>query len=171
MANLINIATITIGKHYLPAIYNSDSSNLDEKEEQQLSDFMLARFENCIFKVITESDLDTQNLRVCDITHLLSDCVSLEVYKPESECKILSIDAWKGLDSWIWNSWNNTGVTLPLSATQWSTRKILKWFRDNGLIKDSSIGKLTIEDDQYNIVIIDRKTNEPLFAIEYGPHI
>jgi hypothetical protein len=35
------------------------------------------------------------------------------------------------------------------------------------LLDDDSVGKCAIEDDQYNIVIVERSTRRPLFAIEY----
>lgn len=81
--------------------------------------------------------------------------------------KILSIDAWRYAEGWNWNNWfavgNCTETVLHMPA-----RKLLKWFREEGYLSASSTGKCAIDDDGYNVVIVDRRTREPLFAIEYG---
>lgn len=81
---------------------------------------------------------------------------------------ILSIDAWRNTEGdWGWNAWYKRGQ-FPADGIDWSTRKILAWFRDEGFLSDYSKGRLAVDDDQYNLVIVDRRTREPLFAIEYG---
>jgi hypothetical protein len=86
-------------------------------------------------------------------------------------CRILSIDAWRDCDGgWTWNNWYSVGE-IELSACDWSARKLLKWFRDNGYLKESSAGECAVEDDQNNIVIVERGNRRPIFAIEYGPHV
>jgi hypothetical protein len=57
---------------------------------------------------------------------------------------------------------------ITADAIQWNARKLLKYFRDNGFLTEKSAGKCAIDDDQYNIVIVERSTRRPLFAIEYG---
>lgn len=48
-----------------------------------------------------------------------------------------------------------------------SARKLLKLFRDRtGL---AGWGQVAIEDDGYNVVVVERHTRKPLYAIEYGP--
>ena len=43
----------------------------------------------------------------------------------------------------------------------------LQLFRDRtGL---AGWGQVAIEDDGYNVVVVERHTREPLYAIEYGP--
>lgn len=86
------------------------------------------------------------------------------------DLKILSIDAWADGDGgWTWNNWFNVG-SIPVEAItkNWTTRKIIKWFRDNGYLSDNSQGEIAIDDDQYNIVILERSNRRPLYAIEYG---
>lgn len=85
--------------------------------------------------------------------------------------KILSIDAWADNEPkcWSWNQWYNAGE-ISEEALNWSPRKLLKYFRDAGMLKATSAGKCAIEDDQYNIVIVDRANRRPLYAIEYGSH-
>ena len=83
--------------------------------------------------------------------------------------KILSIDAWADTEpkSWNWNMWYNAGE-ISEEAVTWSPRKLLKHFRDIGLLNQNSAGKCAIEDDQYNIVIVDKSNRRPLYAIVYG---
>ena len=47
-----------------------------------------------------------------------------------------------------------------------NSRKLFRWFRDAGMLSDGSKGRVTCEDDGYNIVIVNKDTREPLFAIE-----
>jgi hypothetical protein len=81
--------------------------------------------------------------------------------------RILSIDAWRECEGYTWNAWYDAG-DIDKNAIHWNARKLLKYFRDNGFLTEKSAGKCAIEDDQYNIVIIERSTRRPLFAIEYG---
>ena len=84
--------------------------------------------------------------------------------------KVLSIDAWAEGDSWTWNNWFTVG---EIPKEDWETLKTDKdyaiWFFDNGFTSSADMRSILIEDDQYNIVICDKKTGQPLFAIEYGP--
>ena len=83
--------------------------------------------------------------------------------------KVLSIDAWAGDEpgSWDWNNWYNVGtVDIDINA---SKDAILKAMLDQGFITQIAGGD--IEDDQYNLVIVDDATREPIFAIEYGSTI
>jgi hypothetical protein len=81
--------------------------------------------------------------------------------------RVLSIDAWQGCDGYTWNAWYDAG-DIDADAIHWGARKLLKYFRDNGFLTEQSAGKCAIDDDQYNIVIVERSTRRPLFAIEYG---
>jgi hypothetical protein len=85
--------------------------------------------------------------------------------------KILSIDAWASPDGgWDWNQWFHVGDIDKEEFEELKTnRQYIKWFRDNEYITKDSAGKVGIHDDQYNIVLIQRKDGMPLFAIEYGP--
>lgn len=81
--------------------------------------------------------------------------------------RILSIDAWREGDSWTWNNWFYVG-DIHKDCLNWSTRKLLKYFRDEGFLAESSVRRVGVNDDQYNIVLLDRRTLRPLYAIEYG---
>lgn len=82
---------------------------------------------------------------------------------------ILSIDSWASFEpkSWDWNNWYKVGEA-PDDLAEKTTRVILAWLRTEGYLTDSSKGKLTIEDDGYNIVIVTISTRRPIFALEYG---
>ena len=79
--------------------------------------------------------------------------------------KVLSIDAWGNKDEgYEWNQWFDVGtIDVDLTADE-ST--ILQAMYDAGYITNTHGGY--IDDDQYNLVICDKETDEPLFAIEYG---
>lgn len=84
--------------------------------------------------------------------------------------KVLSIDAWHEADGWAWNNWFKVGEIDKATFESLKTnRAILAWFRSEGYLYDASKGKVSVDDDQYNIVVCDRSNGRPLFAIEYGP--
>jgi hypothetical protein len=79
---------------------------------------------------------------------------------------VLSIDAWAGDEpgSWDWNSWHDAGkVSLDIDA---EPHEILAAMADAGFIRNPELGD--VEDDQYNLVIVDKASREPIFAIVYG---
>ena len=83
---------------------------------------------------------------------------------------ILSIDAWAdGEDGWTWNNWDKVGV-LEDAALLDNEDALIDWFITEGFLKDTAKGKVYVDDDQYNLVITDEETHEPLFAVEYGSH-
>jgi hypothetical protein len=83
--------------------------------------------------------------------------------------KVLSIDAWRDGDGWQWNNWFNAGEFPNASADMLDKpRALLRWFREAGYLSEGSRGRVAIDDDGYNVVILDRGTREPLYALEYG---
>lgn len=86
--------------------------------------------------------------------------------------RVLSIDAWRDGDGWTWNAWCGAGSVDAATVDSWgwpySARKVLAWARREGYLSDASKGRCAIEDDGHNIVILDRATREPLYAIEVG---
>jgi hypothetical protein len=81
---------------------------------------------------------------------------------------VLSIDAWAGDEphSWDWNAWYSAGkVSVNLDA---EPHEILAAMADAGFIRNPELGD--VEDDQYNLVIVDKDSREPIFAIVYGDH-
>jgi hypothetical protein len=83
----------------------------------------------------------------------------------KNKFKVLSIDAWGNQeDGYEWNQWFDVGtIEIDINAGE---PIILQTMVDAGYI--TQLEGATIDDDQYNLVICDKKTNEPLFAIEYG---
>ena len=80
--------------------------------------------------------------------------------------KVLSIDAWAGDEpqSWDWNAWYDAGeVLIDINA---EPKAVLNTMCESGFITSPELGD--VEDDQYNLVIVDKKTREPIFAIVYG---
>lgn len=83
---------------------------------------------------------------------------------------ILSIDAWRYDDGWQWNNWFRVATLSreDFDILADSPRKMFRWFREAGMLGYASKGRVALEDDGYNVVIVDKSTREPLFAIEYG---
>ena len=82
---------------------------------------------------------------------------------------ILSIDAWGNeVDGYTWNAWYRVGNIDKAGFEALHTDKdYIQWFIDNDYVSDCP-DSLEILDDQYNIVIYDKETGEPFYAIEYG---
>ena len=89
--------------------------------------------------------------------------------KTKTEITILSIDAWRNGDGWDWNQWFKVGsVEADKLESLKTPRQILKYMRQMGFLTAQSAGKCAIDDDQYNLVVVDRINRMPLFAIAYG---
>jgi len=87
--------------------------------------------------------------------------------------KLLNVDAWHDGDGWTWNNWHTIedGIYLHETVMQ-SARKLLRFCRDNlRILSNESKGKLSVEDDGYNVMILVRGTHEPLFAFCYGEYL
>jgi hypothetical protein len=81
---------------------------------------------------------------------------------------VLSIDAWAGDEesSWDWNSWHKVGsIEIDINGEE---SRIIEAMIYEGYISGKARGKVELEDDQYNLVIVNKETREPLYAIEYG---
>ena len=83
---------------------------------------------------------------------------------------VLSIDAWGNeTDGYEWNQWFNVGsIDIDLDAED---REIIQAMVNAGYLTALALESAAVEDDDYNLVIVDRETREPVFAIEYGPTI
>ena len=83
---------------------------------------------------------------------------------------VLSIDAWGNeTDGYEWNQWFNVGsIDLDLDA---ANHDIIRAMVNAGYLTALALESAAVEDDDYNLVIVDRETREPVFAIEYGPTI
>ena len=83
---------------------------------------------------------------------------------------VLSIDAWGNeTDGYDWNNWFHVGsIDLDLDA---ENRDIIRAMVNAGYLTPAGLNVCDVEDDGFNIVILDKETREPVFAIEYGPTI
>ena len=81
---------------------------------------------------------------------------------------VLSIDAWGNLeDGYEWNQWFNVGsIDIDLDAED---RQIIQAMVNAGYLTSAALESAEVEDDGFNIVILDKETREPVFAIEYMP--
>ena len=81
---------------------------------------------------------------------------------------VLSIDAWAGSDEglWDWNNWYRIGqIQIDINGEE---SRIVDAMIHDGYLSGKARGLVEIEDDQYNLVVVNKETREPLFAIEYG---
>lgn len=87
---------------------------------------------------------------------------------PLNSFRVLSIDAWRGCEGgWDWNDWHGVGYA-PVETLNYTPRRLLAWMRSEGYITAQSAGRVAVQDDGHNLVIIDRRNGCPLYAIEYG---
>ena len=111
--------------------------------------------------VAMETEFQMLNARLSDKADNLELCEEAIWY---FYCQYQGI-TWDGSVNWF-----NVG---EISKEEFETLKTDKeyrlWFRNNGYTTTANKKKVTIDDDQYNIVVCDAKTLRPLFAIEYGP--
>ena len=42
---------------------------------------------------------------------------------------------------------------------------------EEGYLLPEAQTRCAVDDDQYNMVVVDKETREPLFALEYGPAV
>jgi len=85
--------------------------------------------------------------------------------------KVLSIDAWAEPEGgWTWNQWYKVGDISKEDFEKLKTERDFRlWFKREGYVVTASKKRVAIEDDQYNVVLVDARSGMPLFAIEYGP--
>ena len=81
---------------------------------------------------------------------------------------VLSIDAWGNeTDGYEWNQWFNVGsIDIDLDA---ANHDIIRAMVDAGYLTSAALESAEVEDDGFNIVIVDKETQEPVYAIEYMP--
>jgi len=82
-----------------------------------------------------------------------------------ARCDLLRIDAWRDGGSWTWNSWHRV-ARVPLRWCDLDPRALLREMRAADYVDGA--GRLSVEDDGFNITIKARGTGEPLLALAYG---
>jgi hypothetical protein len=85
--------------------------------------------------------------------------------------RILTIDAWREDNGYVWNNWFKIGEISKADFEKLNTnRKLIRYMRDNGYLGENSHGLISVDDDdQYNTIFCERSNGRPLFVIEYGP--
>ena len=106
--------------------------------------------------------------------------INNEIADPETattyyKCKLLSIDAWRDPEGgWDWNNISTIeeGIFIAEdSELLTSSRKLLKYFRDNlCVLSDKSKGRVFVDFghdimDGVLVVVHHKGTGEPLFAL------
>lgn len=87
---------------------------------------------------------------------------------PQCTLRVLSIDAWRDPEGgWFWNNWHHIGH-VPAEPVDMPPRRLLRAMREHGFLNNYSKGRLAVEDDGYNVVILRKSDGMPVFAIEYG---
>jgi len=92
--------------------------------------------------------------------------------------KILSIDAWNnccGCDCkenkptcWTWNNWFILQQTYTTyDHGELNEKNAMKYFKQE-FLKPNKSNKFEIIDDRYNFVLVEKCSQKPLLAIEYG---
>ena len=97
--------------------------------------------------------------------------VKTQNYNGYLKCHLLSIDAWRYENGWSWNNWYTLeeNIFIPEGL---GNRELIRFFRENlNVLSDYSKGRVEIDDDGYNIVVCNRNTHEPLFALCYGEYL
>lgn len=80
--------------------------------------------------------------------------------------RVLNIDALSVDDSWIWNESFVVGEG-EFAEEDLTTRKILRWMRDNGFLTENSKGRVRVDEygeGSYEIQL--KNTCEPIYALE-----
>ena len=86
--------------------------------------------------------------------------------------RLLSIDAWREFEGgWTWNQWYSLEEDIYMEETELTPRKIFKALRKWDYLSNESKGRVSLDDDGYNIVIQDKNTYEPIFALCYGEYL
>ena len=95
--------------------------------------------------------------------------VNTDIY---TRFNLLSIDAWRECEGgWTWNQWYTVEKDIYFAESELTPRKVLKALRKWGFLTEQSKGKLSLDDDGYNIVIQNKDTFEPILALCYGEFI
>jgi hypothetical protein len=79
--------------------------------------------------------------------------------------RVLSIDAWRYDGGWTWNNWFHVG---DVEDAPEKPREFLAMLRREGFLSKLSAGKLAVEDDGYNIVVLEKGSRRPILAVVHG---
>lgn len=83
---------------------------------------------------------------------------------------LLSIEGWNSPNGWTWNSWHTLESDIFILESELTPRKIFRFLRKAGYLNDYSKGRIMLEDDGYNLVIMLKSNMQPLLALCYGKY-
>jgi len=86
------------------------------------------------------------------------------------EFRVLIIDAWVDSDGWTWNNWHPLLLPYDTAIQGELTPQTAMEFFKVLLSRDDEIflKSYEIEDDSHNLVLREKGTLKPIYAIEYG---
>ena len=84
----------------------------------------------------------------------------------DKKLQVYIIDACRDEGGWYWNQWFKRG-TIPEDVLITTNRKLLSYLRKEGFISFYSKGRVALENDGINIVVMLKSTRQPFLAIEY----
>lgn len=90
-----------------------------------------------------------------------------------NKLNLLSIDAWAdccGCDCeenapqcWTWNSWH-----CIAKIDFKSEKELIPYLIAECFLKPAALTECEVENDQYNLIVVQKSNREPIFALEYG---
>lgn len=81
--------------------------------------------------------------------------------------RVLSIDAWREAEGgWTWKPY--AAGEVPRAVLDYTPRRLIGYMRRKGFLSAGSVGRVAVADDGYNLLLVERGTRRPAFAIEYG---
>lgn len=69
--------------------------------------------------------------------------------------------------SWTWNNWFIAGTYDENNEGPLTDENAMKYFNKEFIISGHE-NKYEIDDDQYNLILVNKENNRPMIAIEYG---
>lgn len=81
--------------------------------------------------------------------------------------QVLSIEAMAAFEpgEWEWNNWFHAG-TIELTDSELDNP--IESMIQAGFLKDAARELGAVDDDGHNVVILNKETREPIFAVVYG---
>lgn len=133
--------------------------------EADLEDYRLPDGELSCNYTSSGVPINTDSVSGCEI--FLDSVREAKADPGDTHISVLRIDAWREATGWTWNSWHKID-SVPVRICDLPKRKLLAYLREKNILGDGSKGSVYVEDDQHNLVVRKRGTDEPLVALAYG---
>lgn len=106
--------------------------------------------------------------------HCGSSEVMEQVSKPGMKCNscLEVFDENEGV-TWAWNNWHKVDEYKEEENGELNEENALNFFFDQyiTITREEFLSRYELDDDQFNLVIVERNSRKPLFAIEYGSEV